>query len=50
MCRVDPEIECPECQGRMYLDNFSDRFEETREEYWVCLNKKDCGYERLIKS
>ena len=42
MCRVDPEIKCPDCGDRMYLDDFSDEAKQEGER-WVCMNKDHCG-------
>lgn len=41
MCRIDSEIECKECGGRMYLDDWTDKPHEK----WKCM---DCEKEIKI--
>lgn len=36
MCRVDPEVECPDCRGRMYLNDWAEKDKEK----WVCMSCK----------
>jgi hypothetical protein len=36
MCRIDPEIECHTCGGRMYLNTWA----EEGKEKWVCMTCK----------
>jgi len=49
MCRVDPEKKCPDCGGRMYYDDFSDKAKREGKR-WVCMNKETCGRVEKIKA